>query len=416
MATRWLSLVVMGLVLWWPQAGATQSALPWIFHSGATAVGNGNVLQADYYSTIIVQIEGTFVGTVTFEKKSKDATNYVAVQCTNATDRGQTATVSDVPGYWECPGAAYNFRARISAYTSGTIVVTGAGTTAVSSSHGGSGGLTGWPYVFVAGGVTWASSLAQAFTFGTSTNYWAGGYDATDGLFLYGVCAGVVNGCDYVRKLNAGKVFELRTAANAPGFTFTNDTGAVTNMSLNAASTGNNVTLYQKICGGDLVAVDPGTGSAAHIWNKSPTATAPTAVAATGTNLNKGLARHPDSDGTYGVQLRCRLHPTATIGQVDGVLTWISAGTGNYRPQVQTKCYAHDTTDDLTFNTTQLFTVTTGTAATPQIDTLSSITMTGCDPGEILTIQLTRSRTEGSDTGTSTFDVESFELWAHLTY
>lgn len=239
--------------------------------------------------------------------------------------------------------------------------------------------------------------------------------DATNGATLVCVDNYVENACgSYTRQLASGQTVIYKNSSGTQIFTLTENTGAITNATINAAS--NSITMYQKICGGDLVGVDPATGTALHAWNKSPTATAPTATAATGTNLNKGLARHPDSDGTYGVQLRCRLPPGVTFGQVDGILTWISAGTGNYRPQVETKCYGDDEADDASFNSAQAFTVAAGTATRPQIDTLSNITFTGCAAGEILTIQLTRSRTEASDTGSSTFDVESFELWAHVTH
>lgn len=138
MATRWRGLVVAAVLLW-PGHGWAESALPWVFHSGATATGNGAEIQAEYYSTIAVQIEGTFVGDVTFEKKTKDATGYVAVQCRESTDGTMSAT-TDVPGYWECPGGAYLFRVRVSSYTSGTIVVTGHATTAVVGRGGGGAG------------------------------------------------------------------------------------------------------------------------------------------------------------------------------------------------------------------------------------------------------------------------------------
>lgn len=137
MRTRWRGLwVAVMLLVGWPGIGAAQTSTSFKFHTGATAVGNGAVMFAANYSTIHVQIEGTFVGTVVFEGKTKDSTAYVLVQCTNRTDQSKS-TDTDVPGYWDCPGGAYNFRARVSAYTSGTIIVTGTGTTAVSSRGGG---------------------------------------------------------------------------------------------------------------------------------------------------------------------------------------------------------------------------------------------------------------------------------------
>ncbi len=145
----WIGIVVAWLALW-PGLGLAQSSTSFTFHAGATAVANGAVLSAANFSTIIVQVEGTFVGTVQFQKKTKSGSAYVAVQCTDANDRTMVSTTADSPGYWECPGAAYSFRAAVTAYTSGTIVVTGMGSTAVTS-RGGTG--TG-------GG---ASTLTQAY-------------------------------------------------------------------------------------------------------------------------------------------------------------------------------------------------------------------------------------------------------------
>jgi len=148
-------LVIAVAVAWLPLPAFAQSALPWVFHSGATATGDGSVMPADYFSTVAVQVEGTFVGTVVFEKKTRDATGYVLVQCVNTTDHSQSTEATE-PGYWECPGGANGFKARVSAYTSGTIRVTGTGTTAVSGGRGiGSGGA--WT-----ADVTTANSLGNA--------------------------------------------------------------------------------------------------------------------------------------------------------------------------------------------------------------------------------------------------------------
>lgn len=139
---RWLGGVVAVLALW-PGMSQAQTSTSFTFHAGATTVTNGSVMTASNFSTIVVQIEGTFVGTVQFEKKTKSATGYVAVQCTNAADRTQSATSTDAPGYWECPGGAYSFRVPVTARTSGTIVVTGMGTTAVAGRASGGGTAQG---------------------------------------------------------------------------------------------------------------------------------------------------------------------------------------------------------------------------------------------------------------------------------
>ncbi len=52
----WIAMLVLG----WPALSGAQSSLPFVFHSGATATGNGTVMQADYFSSIHVQVGGTF--------------------------------------------------------------------------------------------------------------------------------------------------------------------------------------------------------------------------------------------------------------------------------------------------------------------------------------------------------------------
>jgi len=70
--------------------------------------------------------------------------------------------------------------------------------------------VTGWPSVNVPDGVTWANSFATAFKVGKDTsNYWALYHDPTDGLQLIGVCAGVANGCNYIRQLASGKYWQI---------------------------------------------------------------------------------------------------------------------------------------------------------------------------------------------------------------
>lgn len=241
-------------------------------------------------------------------------------------------------------------------------------------------------------------------------------YVHSDGSFRWTCFDTTEDNCDKIVRLVTGKKFQV---LNNAGSTILDlpETGSFTTLTFSCTAAGVNCTTYRRLtgCGGDLVGIDPASGTAGHIWNRSPTLTAPTATAVTGTNVSTGLARHPDSAGDYGVQVKCRLPANVTIGQVDGILTWYSQGTGNYRPQVKTKCYADEEAADAAFNSAQPFTVAVGTAGRPQIDTLSNITMTGCAAGEILVYELLRNRAEASDTGSSTFDVESFELWAAIT-
>lgn len=397
---------------------SAQSALPWVFHAGATNTDNGNAMPADYFSTVAVQIEGPFVGTVVFEKKTRDASVYALVQCVTSRDRSIKATESNEPGYWECPGGASSFRVRISSYTSGTIIVTGTGTTAVSSSGGGDGGVTGWPNILSSAAATSeaASDAVSIRGKGAQATNGADLFQSSSGFFEW-VCvvANVRNACNYIRQLGSGFYTEIRNNSGSPIFTVTNNTGALTNVKIDCEETGNLCTLYQPICGGDLAGVDPTSGTAGHIWDKSPLDTAPTATTVTGTNQTYGVIRFPDVDGDYGVQVTCVLPPGFT-GNLDAVAWGKTTGTGNFRLQIATKCYASDEANDAAFNMASVFTLAAGTSGRLNRYALSNITQTGCAANEIMIVRAFRNRTEGSDTLNSTFDLKNMKLWARSTY
>jgi hypothetical protein len=92
--------------------------------NAATATGNGNQYAINSRGAVCLNILGTFVGTVTFEG-SMDGTNWYAVPALNRTT-STSATSATAPGlfYLALPGISF-LRARVSAYTSGSITVNG---------------------------------------------------------------------------------------------------------------------------------------------------------------------------------------------------------------------------------------------------------------------------------------------------
>lgn len=194
-----------------------------------------------------------------------------------------------------------------------------------------------------------------------------------------------------------------------------NDTGKVSAITMVPEDANVNLTLYQKLCGGDLVGVDPATGTPGHVWDKSPLGTAPTATAVVGTNRGMGVATFPDLDGAYGVQLTCIL-PTGWTGQLDAEIWWRTTGTGNARFQIATQCYASDAIDDAAFNTASIATATNGTSGRMNRVLLFNITATGCAANQLMRVRFFRDRTEASDTLNAALDVEKVELWARRIY
>jgi hypothetical protein len=90
----------------------------------AAATGNGVEIDFDGFERLSVQVSGTFTATVTFEG-SVDGTTYAAVGMQPLAG-GSVATTATAAGIWVLPvanSALATYRARVSAYTSGTIDV-----------------------------------------------------------------------------------------------------------------------------------------------------------------------------------------------------------------------------------------------------------------------------------------------------
>jgi hypothetical protein len=96
---------------------------PVTLQSAATATGNGTSLNVQNRRSAGLQVTGTFTATVTFEA-TIDGSNWVALNATpsNSATPASTATAA---GIWVANVAGFvSIRARVSAYTSGSITVT----------------------------------------------------------------------------------------------------------------------------------------------------------------------------------------------------------------------------------------------------------------------------------------------------
>lgn len=134
----WLAGVVMVVVLCSPHDVRAQSSVSHVFHAAQGGTSNGTPLRAEYYSTIGVQVEGTWSGTLTFRSKTKDAGAYVDTQCRNRAD-GAMSTTTTGNGYFDCPGPAYEFIVA-SSVSSGSVSVSGLGSIGAAGSAAGGGG------------------------------------------------------------------------------------------------------------------------------------------------------------------------------------------------------------------------------------------------------------------------------------
>ena len=92
--------------------------------NAAAALGNGTAVSLKGYSAATVEVTGTFVGTVTFEGTIDDA-SWFALGLKTAAD-GAAVTTATAAGAFKLPSDAValsQLRARVSAYTSGSITV-----------------------------------------------------------------------------------------------------------------------------------------------------------------------------------------------------------------------------------------------------------------------------------------------------
>lgn len=103
----------------------SDSALLETLQNAAAATGNGAAADLKGYRRLTVDVTiSSFVGTVTFEGTIDDA-NWFSVGLRTAAD-GAAATTATAAGTFKLPDdgpTLSQFRARVSAYTSGTVTV-----------------------------------------------------------------------------------------------------------------------------------------------------------------------------------------------------------------------------------------------------------------------------------------------------
>lgn len=94
-------------------------------HNAAGATGNGEALDTLGYTHATVQLSGTFVATVTWEISADGGTTWAGVMATPAAT-GTKAATATAAGVYIIPCAGCDkARARISAFTSGTVTAKG---------------------------------------------------------------------------------------------------------------------------------------------------------------------------------------------------------------------------------------------------------------------------------------------------
>lgn len=108
-----------------PGTLSASSVLTTTLQSAAAATGNGTAQTVTGYAQATLNVTGTFVGTVTFEGSPDSGTTYVAVLAQQLGVTTTPATTTTGTGVFRISvDGLTNLRARVSAYTSGSITVT----------------------------------------------------------------------------------------------------------------------------------------------------------------------------------------------------------------------------------------------------------------------------------------------------
>jgi hypothetical protein len=177
-------------------------------------------------------------------------------------------------------------------------------------------------------------------------------------------------------------------------------TDTLTNKTLDAEATGNNITLPFYV---QIPAAGCNNATASPNWDL-PTTNAPTPNCLTGTNTQQGTM---DFDDTAARTMQTWFNlPSGWTGNVDVDITWLvtaGGGANTVKFTVATACSASGATFDPAFNTAN--TITSGTVGANNainITSQTALTMTGCAAGNILHIKFGRDNT---DTSTATVRV-----------
>lgn len=308
--------VLIALLIWpvggWAQVKAITypaSAL----QNGQTGNANGGEISIDGYSSI--SVTATIAGTATVNPEvSQDQVTWAAAVCVLQGDTAYTPiTTIEASGVLRCNIGGYvKFRARTSG-NSGTVSVTATASPGVMGGGGGAGGggVAGWPVSAITKILTWANSFLNALGIGGSTNYWAIYEDTIKGLQFNCVIGGTENACHYIRELAAGFYWEIRNHLGASIFRVDNDTGTITNATLDGEGSGNTITLTQEQWF-NVVSCQNTTPSHIH---DTPTTNIPQELCDTGSNTQKG---HAAFDATTDESIRGHwVLPVGFTGAID---------------------------------------------------------------------------------------------------
>jgi hypothetical protein len=179
------------------------------------------------------------------------------------------------------------------------------------------------------------------------------------------------------------------------------------NMAYNAESTGNVLTLTEKVW--IPAAICNNATAASHGWS-FPTSNPGVPACVTGSNTQLGVMDFADA-ADLSAQIHLAL-PSDWTSTVDAKFKWwTSATSGDVVWQLSTICVADAETSDPAFNTASTVTDTAkGTTLQQNDASITTVTVTGCAAGELMFLKVQRNAAHASDTLAATARLVGLEL------
>lgn len=190
--------------------------------------------------------------------------------------------------------------------------------------------------------------------------------------------------------------------------TFAQNTITLLNTRYNAESTGNILTLTEKLWI-PAARCDNATASAP-LWS-FPTTNPAAPACQTGSNTQFGTLDFADGASTLSAQAHVKL-PSDWTGTLDVKFLWFTTATTNSVVwQIATICVADAETSDPAFNTASTVTdAAKGTTLQQNDATMTGVTITGCAAGELMYLRVFRDPANGADTLAATARLVGVEL------
>lgn len=250
-----------------------------------------------------------------------------------------------------------------------------------------------------------ANSFTNAFrVVDANGDGWGFHTDATDGPKIYCIIANVENACtNYSRTLASGQSIIYKNSSGVSVFTLTEATGALTNVTLNAESTGNTLTIQHEH---HWPVASCQNATAQAVFDLAATNT-PAPTCDTGTNTQKAyLAFDATTDESFEDSW---ILPTGFTGNIDVHFRWKAAATsGSVGWCAQLIRVADGSTSDPAYPAQAagncVSDTAKGTTLQENTATISGVTCTSCAAGDHVYVRISRDANGGAVTDNMTGD------------